>query len=333
MAKRKPKTDTDIHSFSQPMDPPLLDRLKTCKSLPALPPIASKILKMCRSDDADAEKLAGLIGQDPAMVTRLLHVANSGYYGGSRHKVVGIVQAVTLLGMNAIGTLALSFCFYRLFRDLQGSKQTGFDHTAFWRRSILASVAGRELSKLNRVNDGEVVFLGALLQDIGILAMNELLPGIVGNLMKEAEGNHTHLQELEKTYLGCDHTQIGSWLAELWQLPEEFQWCIGASHAPTAPSNLSPDQDKMVKCVALSGQVADIWCCPHTEQTVNEAAQGAMTWLEMSPESLMTILDQVIESLSEVAGFFQIQLGNPEEYKGVLRIARDNLIAVPTPTT
>lgn len=330
MPKTKTKTPTPQQQASSNVDEPLFERFKTCKSLPALPPIASNVLKMCRREDADADKLAALISQDPAIVARLLHVANSGYYGGARHKVTSVVQAVTLLGMNAIGSLAFSFCFYRLFRDLQGPNQRGLDHRTFWKRSMLAGVAGRALGQLSKGMDSEVVFLGSLLQDIGLLALNEVLPGAVRNLTDEAQGNHTHLQQLEIQRLGCDHAQMGGWLAEVWQLPEEYHLAIRGSHDPAQP-DLSSEQENLVQCVALSGRVADIWCGSDTEQMVHEAAQAAQTWLDINPETFETILDQVAQGLPEVAGFFQIHLGSPEELEQVLQLAKETLHHIHAP--
>ncbi|MEE8125322.1 MAG: HDOD domain-containing protein, partial [Nitrospirales bacterium] len=58
----------------------LLERIKTCKSLPVLSPLASKILKMCQDEEAKTSKLAELISQDPGMAFKILVMANSSYY-------------------------------------------------------------------------------------------------------------------------------------------------------------------------------------------------------------------------------------------------------------
>ncbi|MDH5297246.1 MAG: HDOD domain-containing protein, partial [Nitrospirota bacterium] len=150
----------------------IFERIKRCKSLPILSPLASKILKMCQNEETETSELADIISQDPGMAAQILFMANSGYYGGSRHKVTSIGQAVTLLGFSTIANLALSFCFYRLIKDMKETSASGIDHVKFWRRSILASVAGRAIGKHFACPDAELMFLGALLQDIGILALN-----------------------------------------------------------------------------------------------------------------------------------------------------------------
>jgi len=92
------------------MTPELIQRLKNCKTLPAIPALPLQVLQMCRSEDADIKKMGDVISNDPTFVAKVLNVANSSFYGGSRHKVTTVTQAITLLGMNSIATLA--FCFF-----------------------------------------------------------------------------------------------------------------------------------------------------------------------------------------------------------------------------
>ena len=102
------------------MNRDLLQRLQSCKTLPALPTLPVRILKICREEQGDATLLAELIGQDPAITAKVLAVSNSAYYGGVRHNVTSLLQAVTLLGMNAVGTLAFSFCLFKINRNTDG---------------------------------------------------------------------------------------------------------------------------------------------------------------------------------------------------------------------
>ena len=105
--------------------PGIFERIKDCKSLPILSPLASRILKVCQQDTTNASQLAELITQDPGMVAQILFMANSGYYGGARHKVTKVVEAVNLLGFTRIANLALSFCFYRLIKDMKENSTSG----------------------------------------------------------------------------------------------------------------------------------------------------------------------------------------------------------------
>ena len=318
--------------LSHPLDMPasktalsVFDRVKTCKSLPVLSPLASKILKMCEDEKINASDLAQLISQDPGMVAQILLMANSAYYGGLRHKVTSVVQAVNLLGFSTIANLALSLCFYRLIKDLQNTNRSGMDHVGYWRRSIFASAAGRALAHHLSFPDPELVFLGALLQDIGILALNEVVPEKVGALYEKAADSHSALPQQEFEQLGVDHPQIGAWLAQHWSLPEEFQIAILYSHTPEffeTPTECQP----MVDSVALAGIIADIWTSSAPEAALEvvktHSSQGRLT---VTAEEWGLVLHQINSTLPKISSFFHTRLGNWDDITQRYRLALKHL--------
>lgn len=301
------------------MTPDLLQRIKHCKTLPAIPALPLQILQMCRSEDADIKKMGDLISKDPTFVAKVLNVANSSFYGGARHKVTTVTQAITLLGMNSVATLA--FCF-SLYRDLSRHGSKGFDHIQYWRRSLLASVSGRVLGTWARVIEVEEIFLAALLQDIGVLVLSETHSEMYGDLITQANRNHARLQELEREHLGSDHTEVGAWLAENWQLPELLQAAIRCSH-DSLETDLPEEFGPVVKCVACTGRLADIWCDPETERAVGDAITGAQELLRMNLTHFEESLDKIAQGFLEMAGIFQIDLGNPQEIQETLEKAKE----------
>ncbi|MEE8126383.1 MAG: HDOD domain-containing protein [Nitrospirales bacterium] len=303
----------------------IFERIKACKSLPILSPLASRILKMCQSDETNAPQLAEMISQDPGMVAQILFMANSGYYGGSRHKVTSVVQAVTLLGFSTIANLALSFCFYRLIKDMKEPATSGLDHIQFWRRCIFASVAGRAIGKHFAHPDVELMFLSALLQDIGILALNEVASDEImvfqGQTQQE---NHDTLRRLELENLGVDHAQVGAWLAQHWQLPEEFQVAILYSHTPEL-FETPPDLQPLVDTVALSGLIADIWINPQTEAAIELVREKSQDRLIIQAGDWGPILDHIMTGIPQIASFFHTRLGSFEEITHIHRVAVKHL--------
>ena len=258
------------------------------------------------------------------MAAQILFMANSGYYGGSRHKVTSIVQAVTLLGFSTIANLALSFCFYRLIKDLKEASTSGIDHVKFWRRSILASVAGRAIGKHFAFPDPELMFLGALLQDIGLLALNEVASKELTTFQGLDQDNHAALQQFELEHLGVDHQQVGAWLAQHWQLPEEFQVAILYSHTPEL-FETPADFQSLVDTVALSGIIADIWIHPHTETAINLVRVKSQGRLTVHPEDWEPILSHIMNGIPQIASFFHTRLGNFQDMTHIHRLALKHL--------
>ena len=303
------------------MDQQLLQRIKNCKTLPAIPSLPLQVLQMCRDESADCQKMADTISKDPSFVAKLLNVANSSFYGGARHKVTTVTQAVTLLGMNSIATLA--FCF-SLYRDLKKKGGVSFDQTRYWHRSIMSSVAARVLGKWAQVPNYEEIFLAALLQDLGMLVLSEVFVGEYGQIYSNAGSNHQLLQEFERERFGSDHSEVGSWLAEMWELPDMMRAAVRGSH-DVVSAEASEDHQTIVVCVMLSGRLADLWCDPTDEQRLHELLALCQQYFTMDPQDLVTILTNIAEAIPEYASFFQINLGSDEEIQHVVTMAEQSL--------
>jgi HD-like signal output (HDOD) protein len=298
----------------------IFERIKTCKSLPILSPLASRILKMCQDAETGASTLANVIAQDPGMAVQILYMANSAYYGGTRHKVTSILQGVNLLGFTTIANLALSFCFYRLMKDVKDTPKSTIDHVQFWRRSIFASMAARAIGKHVAHPDAELLFLSALLQDIGILALHEVASDEMMVFQGYTPKDHTELYGLELEHLGVDHAQVGAWLAQQWELPEEFQVAILYSHTPEL-FETPADFQLLVDVVSLSSFVADIWMTADSEtalELMHEKSQGR---LAIQPEDWGPILDDMMAGIPQIASFFHTRLGSFQEITHKHRLA------------
>ncbi len=306
------------------MDPQILQRIKNCKTLPAIPALPLQVLQMCRDEKANAKKVVDVISTDPSFVDRLLNVANSSFYGGSRHKVATVTQAVTLMGMNSIATLA--FCF-SLYRDLRKKGGGAFDHTHFWHRCILASLSSKILAKRARMVNEEEIFLAGLLQDIGILVMSEAFGNEYGLLYKKSEQNHGTLASLEQARWKTDHCEIGAWLSETWELPEILREALRGSHDPSLAQTEDEGGRLTVRCVALSGRLADMWCFPDTEAAVREAILKAQEFLQIDPGGVVEVGKQIAEGIPDMSNFFQMSLGRPEEINKVLDLLEQTVSA------
>ena len=297
------------------MDPQIFQRIKNCKTLPAIPALPLQVLQMCRDDKANAQKVGEVISKDPSFVAKLLNVANSSFYGGSRHKVATVTHAVTLLGMNSIATLA--FCF-SLYRDLRKKGGGAFDHTHFWHRCILASLAAKILAKRVRVINEEEIFLAGLLQDLGVLVMSEAFGNEYGALYQKANQDHQLLETLEQGRWKTDHCEIGAWLAETWELPEALREAVRGSHNPSLASTDDEASRLTILCVALSGRLADMWCHPQTETAIQTAMDLSQELLQMDTEGVIEVAKQIIEGIPDMSAFFQVSLGKPKDIQKVL---------------
>ena len=156
------------------MNPELEAHLRSLVSFPSPPGVATHIIELARDPDVDLSQVAKALSMDSALATKILRIANSPLYA-QRRKSENLRQALMLLGLNATLTLALSFS---LANSLRAGKSNGIDFPLYWRRALLAATAARALADAMRHAMAEEIFLAGLLQDVGILALDQALPDL-----------------------------------------------------------------------------------------------------------------------------------------------------------
>jgi HD-like signal output (HDOD) protein len=214
--------------------------------------VVVQLLEVIRKD-TDLRQSAEIISRDPTLSAEILTIVNSAWFG-LRREIKTITHAVTLLGVDAVCSLASAFALRDGLKQFAGN---GFDYASYWRRSVLAATAARVLGTSSRMRNQEEVFLAALLQDIGMLVLAASFPEIYGELVEATEGNHVQLQSLERERIGTDHVDMGVWLQETWHLPAIFREAVKGSH-DLSKTEAEEEDLQLVRCVSLSGCLADI---------------------------------------------------------------------------
>src|ERR1700676_2115802 len=189
------------------VNPEIEAQLRSLVNFPSPPGVATHIIELARDPDIEMSKVAKALSMDSALSSKVLRIANSPLYA-QRRKSENLRQALVVLGLNATLTLALSFS---LVKSLRGAKPNGLSYKFYWRRALLAATAARALGDAMHQTLAEEIFLAALLQDVGMLALDKAVPDLYarGEIL---QCNHSALAEHETKRLQVDHAQIGGWL-------------------------------------------------------------------------------------------------------------------------
>ena len=148
------------------MPTPIIEKIKTADNLPSLPTVAIQVLQMTQADDVSLADIARVIQQDPALTVKVLKVVNSSLFGMSR-RISSVQQAMVVLGLRTVKVMVLSFSLVDTLKDRRNST---FDYTGYWRRSLTTAVAAKSLAERVRPEYAEEAFVCGLLCDIGTLA-------------------------------------------------------------------------------------------------------------------------------------------------------------------
>ncbi len=298
----------------------LVSRLARAKNLPSPPGVALRVIELGQDPNVNMGRVVDAVSADPALTAKILRIANSAYYG-RRRKTQNLRQAIVLLGLNGTLSLALSFS---LVDALRGSSISGLDYDLFWRRSLGAATCARALGAHLRLGRREELFLASLLQDIGMLALDKIMPTLY-RAIEPVQAVHGEVRRVEREAVGTDHAMVGAWLLSSWNLPESFQVAVESSHDLRAVES-APEERVFAKCVFASGPVADIWFRDDWEQATEEAAHIVQEHLGISREALVPLLDATAAELRDNAGIFDVEQDDPEFAESILEHAKEILL-------
>lgn len=90
------------------------------EELPTLPTVASEIITLTAREDTTLTDIGNLVSKDTALSAKILKVSNSAFYSFPQ-QISSITQAVSILGINAVRSLVLSFSFLTMKAGKKGA--------------------------------------------------------------------------------------------------------------------------------------------------------------------------------------------------------------------
>ncbi|MFN0134376.1 MAG: HDOD domain-containing protein [Phycisphaerales bacterium] len=301
-----------------------LERVLGCPTLPSLPAVAVRVIDLTKSPTVSMDELAEVIRNDQGLATKILRTVNSSYYG-LRRRCSTISQALVMLGMSTVKTLALSFSLVSAL----GDKSPGFDYVAYWRRGLYSAVAARAIARRAKVALEEEAFLSGLLQDVGMMALKQGLGREYVDLVKSVGLEHGKLATAELGALETTHSEVGALLAERWKLPDELIVPVRFHERPTAAPSAHVD---VVRCVALGNLVHDALTLPDARAALNRFASRLQDWFDLSADIGDELIRQVASQVSELGSLFKLDTGAVPDADAILDSAqaqREDLAANP----
>ena len=212
------------------LDPKIKDRLESIGNLPSVPIVVSEALNSIDNPKTSAASLASIIEKDQALTAKVLAVANSPFYGLAR-KISTIDLAIVILGLNSIRDIVLSLIIKKF---LKKANPLIFDVNSFWKYSLFCGSTSRYFARKLGYRIAGEAFATGLMHDIGILILAHFLKREFLAIKRYQEKHRVSLYDAEKHVINCTHCDIGAWLAEKWNLPNQLINALNNHH--TNPS-------------------------------------------------------------------------------------------------
>jgi len=299
----------------------IIERVLNCQSLPSLPGVAMRVIELTQDKNASSVEIAATIQNDPALTSKVLRTINSSFYGLST-PCPSIKRATGLLGLNTVKSIVLGFSL------VESTKKAGldghFDMLSYWRRGVYSAAGARIISTACNTCDPEEAFVGALLQDIGVLAFSATLKAEYDTAVQKGGMDHDQQLQAERDSLGCDHTQMGALLAERWRLPPQIVECIRWHHEP---DKCNPMFDPVVKAVSAGGLAAAALANTDDKRKLGGFISEMRAWFNMEPAAARELLVQINESAGALSKTLELKTGQVADTTKIMAMAHEQLIA------
>lgn len=301
------------------MNTKLLEDILSCPSLPSLPAVAMRVIELTGDQNVSLDELASTIQNDQALAAKVLRTVNSSFYG-LRERCGTIRKAIAMLGLGPVKSLTLGFSLVSTFEQCA---DPSFDFEGYWRRGLFTAVAAQRFAVEARLDEPDEVFLAGLLQDVGIMAIYQVLGAEYASMIAEAKGDHRVLGRLEVERLELTHADIGSMLCKRWRLPDALVLPVKFHERPTAAPVSARD---VTRCLGLGNMVHDIMTLEDSGESLKLLYRRTEEWFQIPSDRVRELTSEITEDTRKMASLFQLSIGASADPERVLAEASERMV-------
>jgi PAS domain S-box-containing protein len=273
------------------------DQLKSSGLLPSPKGPALAVIALTKQDNTTTEQLAHAMQADPALVARILKLANACRPYGSR-PILAVKDAIGILGLNAVRGLTLGFS---LMIDHQVNQCLAFDYLAFWSRNLARATAMQALTAISRLMQSDEAFCLGLLAQIGELGLASLYPKDYAGLLGKAPGAATALLKLERQSFEFDHADLSAALLADWGFPANLVDPVHLHEQADAKLiSATSRHERLLLTLILASRIATICMTepPERRDLMADLLQLG-SQLSIEADDLMVLCDSVVRDWAD----------------------------------
>jgi len=200
--------------------------IKNFSELKTLPFVVIRVSQLAASNASTMHDFEDVIKLDPVLVTRLLKLVNSSYFG-LPNKIESISKAVVFAGMKNLRNLVAIESLRGLFKDCGDNS---FSRENLWLHSATVAILADMIAKRIFSIESEDIFLAGIIHDIGLIVEDQLTGEGLRKVCDAYKNSDAPLVTCEKSILGTDHCQVGELLASSWHLDDVVLEAIASHH-------------------------------------------------------------------------------------------------------
>ncbi len=244
-----------------------------------LPTVAAKVLEVLNAESVNVRDVARIIENDVSLTVKLLRIANSSIYG-TLTEVTSVQKAIITLGLSRLSNMVIGISIFSKF--MMNSHRSVMPYIEkFWWHVACSSMVAKAFTLKTSTFYQENEFIGALLHDIGKLAMLQHDNEKYLQVIELIENQGMNDLEAEMQIYKCDHTQVGYAIAASWNLPQAIQDVIRYHHRPSEAEK----NKALVATVRCTDLLCEVWDAGFYEN---------ITYLDLAEtEAWKTLIEEV----------------------------------------
>lgn len=295
----------------------IVNKIREGVELPTLSPVATKIVNLALDESSSAKDIAAVMTVDPALTSKVIRIVNSPFYG-FRKEITTLSQAVAILGMKAIRTIALCVS---MVNSLPDGGRGGFDYTGFWERSFSSAIASRLIAQVADLKYDEEAFICGLTQNIGSLILGTYYPNDYGKIIKKHYAENVDLVSLELKAYGIDHAKVAYEVFKYWKMPSLFAEAILYHHEPDEVDREKKKERTLARIVNVSDLVSQVMYEKDKGASLAECREELRKHFKFSDDKIDMIMEQVSRQTQDVAAEYNLKVQKPGNYAEIVQSA------------
>ncbi len=215
--------------------------------LPPFPAIAQRVLAIVGHENMAIQQLGDLVKMDPSFSAELLRFANSALFG-VRREVKSVSQAIVILGIDRVKTMATLVAVNRMIRSsirLESLKKV-------WVHSLVTAIIAEEAARVTGLAI-DTAYTAGMLHNLGTLGLMSAYPEEYSRMLDVTIDFGFDLLQTERDLFDIDHCLAGCYLAQSWDFPDELSAAIAVHHEDPVHNEASLDN-----IVKVSWRLSDV---------------------------------------------------------------------------
>lgn len=249
---------------------------------------------------ADIHEIAGIILKDISLTTRILQIANSIEYNRSGKRIVTVSQAIMVLGLAPIRSIAFSIL---LLEQMPNHAQAEHIRNACL-LSVLSGSLARTIAEKAKLEDPEEGFITTAFTQLGRILVATFLPEEEREIMRMMHEEGRGEEEAGRHVLGMRMEQFGKQIGEFLNLPATVTSYMDPLHV--SDRDLPSINKKLLNVTVLSHRVCQAVVRAKTASEMEDALRSLSQFKESGINGL-DLVKSFKGVLEEIGKFYAVR--------------------------